>query len=96
MASAGRDALTECEEIIKCVCTYRAHVDGCGADAGRVARTSHTPRDDGSTVRDDRSAVPDNGSAARRRLAARDNGSTVGDDKSATRDDGYGSLKKNR
>ena len=39
MASAGRDALTECREIIKRARTYRAHADGCGAGVGRVATT---------------------------------------------------------
>ena len=68
MASAGRDALTECGEIIKRARTYRARADGCGAGVGRVATTSRAPRDDGSTARDDgyaarndRSAVPDDG-----------------------------------
>ena len=39
MASAGRDALTECGEIIKRTRTYRARADGCRAGAGRVTTT---------------------------------------------------------
>ena len=58
MASAGRDALIECGEIIKRARTYRAHPDGCGASAERVTTTSRAPRDDGS-------ASCDNGYAAR-------------------------------
>ena len=81
MASAGRDALTECGEIIKRVRTYRARADGCEAGSGRVTMTGCAPRDDGYEARDDGSTVPEDGSAAR-------------DDGSATRDDGYGSLKK--
>ena len=37
VASAGRDALTECGGIMKRARTYRARADGCGAGAGRVA-----------------------------------------------------------
>ena len=71
MASAGRDALTECGEIKKRAHTYRAGADGCGAGAERVATTGCAPRDDGSAARDDgfaacddRSAVPDDESTA--------------------------------
>ena len=39
MASAGRDALTECREMKKRARTYRASADGCGAGTGRVATT---------------------------------------------------------
>ena len=39
VASARRDALTECREIKKRAHTYRAGADGCGASAGRVATT---------------------------------------------------------
>ena len=90
MASAGRDALTECREIIKRACTYRARADGCGAGAGRVATTGRAPRDDGSVLRDDGYAARNDGSAAR------EDGSTACDDRSASRDDEYGSLKKIR
>ena len=97
MASAGRDTLTECGEIIKCTRTYNARADGCGAGARRVVTTGRAPRNDGSApcddeylARDDGSTMPDDGSTAR------DDGSTARDDGSAMRDDGYGSLKKNR
>ena len=53
MASAGRDALTECGEMRKRVRTYNAGADGCGAGGRRVATTSPAPCDDGSAVRDD-------------------------------------------
>ena len=65
MASAGRDALTKCGEIIKCARTYRARADGCGAGARRVATTGRAPRDDRSAPRDDGYAACDDGSAAR-------------------------------
>ena len=71
MASASQDALTECKEMRKCACTYRAGADGCGAGAGRVVTTGRAPRDNGSTVQDDgyavhddESTVPNNGSTA--------------------------------
>ena len=88
MASAGRDALIECREMRKCARTYRAHADGCGAGAGRVATTGRAPRDDGYAARDNRSAVPNDGSATL------NNGSAVRDDESESNspsDDGYGS-----
>ena len=85
MATIGRDALTECEEIIKRARTYRAYADGCGAGARRVATTGRTPRDDRSAPCDDGYAVCDNGSALPdNKSAARDYGSTA-------HDDGYGS-----
>ena len=56
--------------------TYRARADGCGAGAGRVATTGHTPRDDGSAPHDDG-------------YAACDDGSALPDDRSAARDDGW-------
>ena len=66
MASAGRDALTECGGIIKRARTYRACADGCGAGAGRVATMGRAPRDDGSAPRDDRYAACDTVCSARR------------------------------
>ena len=88
MASAGRDALTECREMRKHARSYRARADGCGAGAGRVTTTGCALRDDGCAARDDGSPTRDDGSATR------DDGSTTRDDGSAACDDGYGSFKK--
>ena len=60
MASAGRNALIECGEIIKRAHTYRARADGCG----KGCDDGSAPRDDGYAVRDDGSAVLDDRSAA--------------------------------
>ena len=40
MASASRDALTECKEMRKCARTYRAGADKCGAGAGQAREGS--------------------------------------------------------
>ena len=88
----------------KCACTYRAGVDGCGAEARRVATIGRAScndgsaaRDDGYAARDDRSAVPDNGSTAHNDgYAAHGDRSIVPNNGSAVRDDRYESLKKIR
>ena len=83
MASAGRDALTECKEMRNRTRIYRAGTDGCEASAGRVATTGRAPRNDGFAARDDGSAVADDGSIAR------DDGCAACDDEYAACNDGY-------
>ena len=61
MASAGRDALIECGEILKRACTYRARADGCRAGRGKGRDDGSAPRDNGSTPRDNGYAARDDG-----------------------------------